>query len=370
MLEIIMNRDDNMNVTINENRETILVTGGAGYIGSHTCIELLQAGFNVLVVDNLANSNEESLKRVEKISGKSVKFIKGDVRNSKLMNNIFQENTIDATIHFAGLKAVGESCAMPLEYFDNNINSTLVLCQAMEKNNSKKLVFSSSATVYGDPKTLPLTESMPLSATNPYGRSKLIIEDILRDLPAADALNNSGSKNTHHWSVALLRYFNPVGAHESGKIGEDPSDIPNNLMPFITQTAVGRRSELSIFGSDYDTVDGTGVRDYIHVVDLARGHVKAVEKLLSNEGINGVQAYNLGTGNGISVLEMVKAFAAINNVSVPYKLIDRRPGDVAACYADATRAKEELNWVAEMSLDDMVKDSWHWQSENPEGYKT
>jgi UDP-glucose 4-epimerase len=370
MLEIIMNRDDNMNVTINENRETILVTGGAGYIGSHTCIELLQAGFNVLVVDNLANSNEESLKRVEEITGNKVRFIKGDVRDSKLMNNIFQENTIDATIHFAGLKAVGESCAMPLEYFDNNINSTLVLCQAMEKNNSKKLVFSSSATVYGNPKTLPLTESMPLSATNPYGRSKLIIEDILRDLPAADALNNLGSKKTHDWSVALLRYFNPVGAHESGKIGEDPSDIPNNLMPFITQTAVGLRSELSIFGSDYDTVDGTGVRDYIHVVDLASGHVKAVEKLLSNEGIKGVQAYNLGTGNGISVLEMVKAFAAINNVSVPYKLIERRPGDVAACYADATRAKEELNWVAEMSLEDMVKDSWHWQSQNPEGYKT
>jgi UDP-glucose 4-epimerase len=350
-------------------KSTILVTGGAGYIGSHTCIELLQADFNVVVVDNLVNSNEESLKRVKEITGKAVKFIKGDVRDAELMHTLFQKHKIDATIHFAGLKAVGESCAMPLEYYDNNINSTLVLCQAMQKANSKNLVFSSSATVYGDPETLPLTENMPLSATNPYGRSKLIIEEMLRDLPAADALNHSKSNNTNDWSVALLRYFNPVGAHESGKIGEDPSDIPNNLMPFITQTAVGRRAKLSIFGSDYDTVDGTGVRDYIHVVDLARGHVKAVEKLLSKEGVKSVQAYNLGTGNGISVLEMVKAFATFNNVSVPYELIDRRPGDVAACFADATLAKEELNWVAEMNLKDMVKDSWNWQSENPEGYK-
>ncbi|MFQ3190387.1 MAG: UDP-glucose 4-epimerase [Paraglaciecola sp.] len=351
-------------------RSTILVTGGAGYIGSHTCIELLQANFKVVVVDNLVNSSEESLKRVKEITGKAVTFIKGDVRDAQLMNTLFEQHSIDAVIHFAGLKAVGESCAMPLEYYDNNINSTLVLCQAMQKASSKNLVFSSSATVYGDPERLPLIEDMPLSATNPYGRSKLIIEEMLRDLPAADALNNSGSKNSNNWSVALLRYFNPVGAHESGKIGEDPSDIPNNLMPFITQTAVGRRAKLSIFGSDYDTVDGTGVRDYIHVVDLARGHVKAVEKLLSPEGIKGVKAYNLGTGNGISVLEMVRAFAAINNVAVPYTLVDRRPGDVAACYADATRAKEELNWVAEMSLENMVKDSWHWQSQNPEGYKT
>lgn len=347
------------------NGHTILVTGGAGYIGSHTCIELLQTGFNVLVVDNLVNSSEESLKRVKEITGKTVSFIKGDVRDATLMAQIFQHHKIDATIHFAGLKAVGESCAMPLEYYDNNINSTLVLCQSMQKANSKNLVFSSSATVYGDPEQLPLTEDMPLSATNPYGRSKLIIEEMLRDLPESDALN----KATTPWSVALLRYFNPVGAHESGKIGEDPSDIPNNLMPFITQTAVGRRAELSIFGSDYDTVDGTGVRDYIHVVDLAKGHVKAVQKLLSAEGIDGVQAYNLGTGNGISVLEMVKAFAAVNDVAVPYKLVERRPGDVAACYADATRARVELDWMAEMSLEDMVKDSWNWQSQNPEGYK-
>ncbi len=343
----------------------ILVTGGAGYIGSHTCIELLQAGFQVLVVDNLVNSSEASLKRVEAITGKNITFVKGDVRDAALMADVFANNDIQATIHFAGLKAVGESCAMPLEYYDNNINSTLVLCQAMAKANSKNLVFSSSATVYGDPEKLPLTEDMPLSATNPYGRSKLIIEDMLRDLPAADKLNNCANP----WSVALLRYFNPVGAHESGQIGEDPSDTPNNLMPFITQTAVGRRAELAIFGDDYDTVDGTGVRDYIHVVDLARGHVKAVQKMLSEKGIDGVQAYNLGTGNGISVLEMVNAFAAVNDVAVPYKLVARRPGDVAACYADATRAREELDWQALMSLEDMVRDSWKWQSLNPEGYQ-
>ena len=346
-------------------KSTILVTGGAGYIGSHTCIELLNANFNVLVIDNLDNSSEESLKRVETITGKSVSFIKGDVRNKELMDEIFNKNSIAATIHFAGLKAVGESCTMPLEYYDNNVNSTLVLCQAMEKANSKNLVFSSSATVYGDPEVLPLTEDLPLSATNPYGRSKLIIEEMLRDLPESDKIKQSENP----WSVALLRYFNPVGAHESGTIGEDPSDIPNNLMPFITQTAVGRRAELLIFGSDYNTIDGTGVRDYIHVVDLARGHVKAVEKLLSKESIDGVQAYNLGTGNGISVLEMVNAFATINDVKVPYKLVDRRPGDVAACYADATRAKEELDWEAIMSLDDMVRDSWNWQNQNPNGYK-
>ncbi|OUS39396.1 UDP-glucose 4-epimerase GalE [Oleispira antarctica] len=343
----------------------ILVTGGAGYIGSHTCIELLSSGYDVLVIDNLDNSSEESLKRVEELCGKKPAFIKGDVRDTTLMAQIFEKNDIKATIHFAGLKAVGESCEMPLEYYNNNVYSTLVLCQAMQNAGSKNLVFSSSATVYGDPEKLPLTEDMPLSATNPYGRSKLIIEDMLRDLPAADVINKEAS----NWSVALLRYFNPVGAHKSGRIGEDPSGKPNNLMPFITQTAVGRRDELAVFGSDYDTVDGTGVRDYIHVVDLAKGHVKAVEKLLSKEGIEGVQAYNLGTGNGISVLEMVKAFAKENDVAVPYKLVPRRPGDVAACYADATRARAELNWQAEFSLEDMVRDSWKWQSQNPEGYK-
>ena len=341
----------------------ILVTGGAGYIGSHTCIELLQAGFETLVLDNLSNSSKEALNRVEKITGKHVAFIEGDVRDAQLLNKIFSDYNIQGVIHFAGLKAVGESCEQPLMYYNNNIISTLILCQAMETAGVKKLVFSSSATVYGDPEVLPLTEDMPLSATNPYGRSKLIIEDMLRDLPEADRLNNA-----QPWAVALLRYFNPVGAHTSGTIGEDPSDTPNNLMPFITQTAVGRRKELSVFGSDYDTVDGTGVRDYIHVVDLAKGHVKAIEKLLSKTGIDGVQAYNLGTGNGISVLQMVKAFAEENQVGVPYKLVPRRPGDVAACYANADKAHKELDWQAQLSLQDMVKDSWHWQHNNPDGY--
>jgi len=344
----------------------ILVTGGAGYIASHTCIELLQAGYKVVAVDNLSNSSEESLKRVQQITGKTLTFIEGDVRNTGLMKQTFQQYNISAVIHFAGLKAVGESCAMPIEYYDNNITSTLVLAQAMQEANCKKLVFSSSATVYGNPERLPLTENMPLSATNPYGRSKLIIEEMLRDLPAADAINKPNTK----WSVALLRYFNPVGAHESGLIGEDPSDTPNNLMPFITQTAIGRRKKLAIFGGDYDTIDGTGVRDYIHVVDLALGHVKAVEKLLSQNGIEGVQAYNLGTGNGISVLEMLNAFAKTNQVNIPYEIVPRRPGDIAACYADVSRAKNELNWQATRQLDDMVKDSWHWQSNNPNGYQS
>ena len=342
----------------------ILVTGGAGYIGSHTCVELLNSGYDVIVVDNLSNSSKEAIHRVEAICNKTLTFIEGDVRDQVLMAKIFTEFSIDAVIHFAGLKAVGESVAEPLMYYDNNLISTLVLCQNMAQAGVKKLVFSSSATVYGDPEKLPLTEDMPLSATNPYGRSKLIIEEMLRDLPAADAL----ADEDNNWQVALLRYFNPVGAHSSGNIGEDPSDIPNNLMPFITQTAVGRREQLAVFGNDYDTIDGTGVRDYIHVVDLAKGHVKAVEKLLSADGINGVQAYNLGTGNGISVLQMVNAFARENNVDVPYQIVARRPGDVAACYADATRAESELGWRAELGLEDMVRDSWHWQSQNPQGY--
>lgn len=343
----------------------ILVTGGAGYIASHTCVELLEAGYDVLAIDNLSNACEESLNRVQQITGKTLRFIKGDVRDATLMKGIFEQHDIAAVIHFAGLKAVGESCAMPLEYYDNNLNSTLVLAQAMQAAQCKKLVFSSSATVYGDPSKLPLTEDMPLSATNPYGRSKLIIEQMLGDLPAADTINK-----VEPWSIALLRYFNPVGAHPSGMIGEDPNDTPNNLMPFITQTAIGRRKKLAIFGGDYNTTDGTGVRDYIHVVDLAKGHLKAVEKLLSNEGIKGVQAYNLGTGNGISVLDMVKAFSKVNNVDVPYEVVPRRAGDVAACYADVSRAKNELNWQATQKLEDMVKDSWHWQSLNPQGYKS
>ena len=344
----------------------ILVTGGAGYIGSHTCIELLKAGFDVLVIDNLSNSSIEAIRRAEKISAKSISFIEGDIRDASLMKQAFIDYNIQAAIHFAGFKAVGESCELPLKYYDNNINSTLVLCQAMEEANIKKLVFSSSATVYGDPKpeTLPLTEEAALSATNPYGRSKLIIEEMLRDLPASSKLNDSSP-----WGIALLRYFNPVGNHDSGNLGEDPNGIPNNLMPFITQTAIGRRKELSVFGGDYDTIDGTGVRDYIHVVDLAKGHVKAVEKLLSPEGIDGAQAYNLGTGNGVSVLQMVKAFSEQNKVDVPYKLVERRPGDVAACYANADKAKNELNWQAELTLEDMVKDSWNWQSKNPNGYQ-
>jgi UDP-glucose 4-epimerase len=344
----------------------ILVTGGAGYIGSHTCIELLQAGFDVLVVDNFSNSCIESLNRVNEITQKNVQFIEGDIRDKALMADVFSQYKIDAVIHFAGLKAVGESCSLPMDYYDNNVNSTLVLIQAMSLANCKNLIFSSSATVYGNPEKLPLTEDMPLSATNPYGRSKLMIEDMLRDLAIADDINHKS--NSDSWSVALLRYFNPVGAHKSGRIGEDPQNIPNNLMPYITQTAAGRRQNLTIFGNDYDTKDGTGVRDYIHVVDLAKGHVKAVEKIISKTGIQGVQAYNLGTGIGISVLEMVNTFSKENHTKVLYKFSVRRPGDIAACYADVSRAKKELNWTAALTLSDMVKDSWHWQSDNPMGY--
>lgn len=343
---------------------TILVTGGAGYIGSHTCLELLEAGFDVVVVDNLSNSSVEALRRVEELTGKTVTFIEGDVRDRELMDDIFQSYNVSAVIHFAGLKAVGESCRMPLAYYDNNINSTLTLCQSMEKAGVKNLVFSSSATVYGDPQKLPLTEDMPLSATNPYGRSKLIIEEMLRDLPEADKLNSSGTP----WAVILLRYFNPVGAHESGRIGEDPKDTPNNLMPYITQVAVGRRDKLSVFGGDYPTVDGTGVRDYIHVVDLARGHVCAVNNLLGQNPVRGTEAINLGTGQGISVLQLANTFADVNQIPVPYEVVARRPGDVAACWADAEKAKQLLNWNATKSVTDMVRDSWKWQSNNPMGY--
>jgi UDP-glucose 4-epimerase len=344
----------------------ILVTGGAGYIGSHTCVELLNAGYDVLVLDNLCNSSRESLQRVEAITGKAVRFVEGDVRNSDILNVLFETHTINAVIHFAGLKAVGESCESPIYYYENNIECTLKLVQAMQDHNVKNLVFSSSATVYGEPQTLPLTEDMPLSATNPYGRSKLIIEEMLRDLPRADQLNHADTR----WSVALLRYFNPVGAHPSGQIGEDPNGIPNNLMPFISQTAIGKRKQLCVFGGDYNTCDGTGVRDYIHVVDLAKGHVKAVQRLLSEQGLKGVQAFNLGTGQGISVLQMVNAFKDCNRVDVPYQISDRRPGDVAACFADVSRAQAELGWKAELGLVDMVKDSWRWQSRNPDGYRT
>ena len=341
----------------------ILVTGGAGYIGTHTSVELINAGFDVVVLDNLSNSRVEALARVEKITGKTITFIEGDVRNRNCLQCIFTTHNITAVIHFAGLKAVGESCEQPLKYYDNNVYGSIVLAQEMEKSNVKTLVFSSSATVYGDPEKLPLTEDMPLSTTNPYGASKLMVEGIYCDLETADKLNNSESP----WNIALLRYFNPVGAHKSGLIGEDPNGTPNNLMPYISQVAVGKLKQLNVFGGDYETVDGTGVRDYIHVVDLAKGHVKAVEAM--TKGLSGVNAVNLGTGNGLSVLELVGAFENENRKPVPFQIVKRRSGDVAACYADVTKAKELLNWQAELDVKAMVKDSWHWQSMNPNGYE-
>lgn len=333
----------------------ILVTGGAGYIGSHTCIELLHAGYEIVIVDNFVNSKPESLKRIRELAGKDFKFYEADLLDYDAVEKIFKENTIEAVIHFAGLKAVGESVSIPLRYYHNNITGTLILCDIMKKYGVGKIVFSSSATVYGVPETVPLREDFPLSATNPYGRTKLMIEEILRDLYVAD--------NT--MSIALLRYFNPIGAHESGRIGEDPNGIPNNLMPYISQVAIGKLKELSVYGNDYDTKDGTGVRDYIHVVDLAKGHIKALEKVLNSTGID---AYNLGTGNGYSVLEMVKAFEKASGKKVPYKIVDRRPGDVASCYADPAYAYEKLGWKAELGLERMCEDAWRWQSQNPNGY--
>jgi UDP-glucose 4-epimerase len=333
----------------------ILVTGGAGYIGSHTCIELLEANHDVIVVDNLDNSCEESLLRVEKITGKKVTFIQADIRNEVQLDAVFSAHAVDAVIHFAGLKAVGESTAFPLKYYDNNVNGSRVLMQVMEKHDVNTLVFSSSATVYGDPATVPITEDFPLSTTNPYGQTKLVVEQMCREAV------NANSK----LSVVLLRYFNPVGAHISGTIGEDPKGIPNNLMPFITQVAVGKREFLSVFGDDYDTVDGTGVRDYIHVVDLSKGHLKAIETLHGNAGCH---TFNLGTGQGYSVLEMVKAFSTACGKDVPYKIVERRPGDIGQCYADPAYAASVLGWKAEKTLEDMVNDSWRWQSDNPEGY--
>ena len=333
----------------------ILTTGGAGYIGSHTCIELTKAGYDVIVVDNLDNSSEKSLERVEKIVGKKIKFYKEDVRDREAMRRIFTENKIDAVIHFAGLKAVGESVAKPIEYYDNNLISTIVLLEVMREFDCKKIVFSSSATVYGVAKEMPLTEDMPLGAINPYGRTKYFIEEILRDVYVSD--------NT--WSIALLRYFNPIGAHESGTIGEDPKGIPNNLMPYIAQVAVGRLPRLNVFGNDYNTVDGTGVRDYIHVVDLAEGHVKAVDWALKNEGC---EAINLGTGNGISVLQLRDAFVKASGAEVPYVIAPRRPGAPDEGYANANKAKELLGWEAKKDVNDMCRDSWNWQSKNPNGY--
>ena len=334
----------------------ISTTGGAGYIGSHTCIELINAGYDVVVVDNLDNSSEKSLERVEAIVGKKIKFYKEDVRNKEAMRKIFTENDIEAVIHFAGLKAVGESVAKPIEYYDNNLISTLVLLEVMREFGCKRLVFSSSATVYGVAKEMPLTEDMPLGAINPYGRTKLFIEEMLRDVYVSDK----------EWSIALLRYFNPIGAHISGTIGEDPKGIPNNLMPYIAQVAVGRLEKLHVFGNDYNTVDGTGVRDYIHVVDLAGGHVKAVDWTGKSTGC---EAINLGTGNGISVLQLRDAFVKASGAEVPYVIDPRRPGDPDEVYANATKAKELLGWEATKNVDDMCQDSWRWQSGNPNGYK-
>ncbi len=334
----------------------ILVTGGAGYIGSHTCVELLQKGYEVVVADNLSNSSKESLNRVVSITGKSLKFYNADVRNSRAMDKIFTDNDIDWVIHFAGLKAVGESCAKPIEYYDNNLNGTLVLLQAMKKHGCKKIVFSSSATVYGDPEVLPLTEECKTGGTtNPYGTSKYFQEIMLNDVYKSD----------NEWTVVLLRYFNPVGAHESGLIGEDPKGIPNNLTPYIAKVAIGELKEVGVFGNDYNTHDGTGVRDYIHVVDLAKGHVAAID----NIGTAGVYTYNLGTGVGYSVLDVIHAFEKACGHSLPYAIKPRRAGDIAACYADPKKAKEELGWEAKLGIDDMCSSLWNWQTKNPEGYK-
>lgn len=335
--------------------KNILVTGGAGYIGSHTCLELLEDGYNVVVIDNLSNSSKESLTRVGELTGKNIDFIEGDIRNQPLLEEIMQRYSIGAVVHFAGLKAVGESVEKPLEYFENNVGGTISLCKAMANCGVKNLVFSSSATVYGDPHTVPITEDFPLSATNPYGRSKLHIEEMLRDLYVSD----------NSWNVALLRYFNPVGAHSSGKIGEDPNGIPNNLVPYITQVAVGRLEQLSVFGDDYNTKDGTGVRDYIHVVDLAKGHLKAIEALAERGGVITV---NLGTGTGYSVLEMVEAFRKATGKDIPCKMAPRRAGDIAECYANPANAAQIIGWKAELGIDDMAADSWRWQKNNPNGY--
>ena len=333
----------------------ILITGGAGYIGSHTCIEMQNAGYEVVVVDNLDNSNEESLKRVEKITGTPVKFYKEDVRNKEALRRIFSENKIEAVIHFAGLKAVGESVREPIMYYDNNLQNTIALLEVMNEFGVKKIVFSSSATVYGVATEMPLTEGMPLGAINPYGRTKYFIEEILRDLYVADK----------DWCIALLRYFNPIGAHKSGLIGEDPKGIPNNLMPYISQVAVGKLEKLHVFGNDYNTVDGTGVRDYIHVVDLAQGHVKAVDWALKNKGC---EAFNLGTGNGTSVLQLRDAFVKASGIDVPYVIDPRRPGDPDEVYANATKAKEVLGWEAKLGIEEMCEDTWRWQKGNPQGY--
>ena len=335
---------------------SVLVTGGAGYIGSHTVVEMLKAGQEVVIVDNYSNSKPEVLNRIKTITGKAPTFYEVDVLDREALDAVFAKEDIDSVIHFAGYKAVGESVSKPIEYYHNNITSSLILCDVMRSHGVKKIVFSSSATVYGMNNVSPLTEDLPTSATNPYGYTKVMIEQILQDVAVSDS----------EWSIALLRYFNPIGAHESGLIGEDPTGIPNNLMPYITQVAVGKLPRLSVFGDDYDTPDGTGVRDYIHVVDLALGHIKALDKIKETEGVG---IYNLGTGIGYSVLDLVHNFEEANGIEIPYVIVDRRPGDVATCYSDATKAKEELGWTAQKTLADMCRDSWNWQKNNPNGYE-
>ncbi|WP_070966287.1 UDP-glucose 4-epimerase GalE [Vibrio sonorensis] len=333
----------------------ILVTGGLGYIGSHTCIQMIEAGYHPIILDNLCNSKSSVLDRIKEVSGHRPLFIEGDVRDKRVLVDIFQQQNIDAVIHFAGLKAVGESVELPLRYYDNNVNGTLVLVSAMQEVGVKTLVFSSSATVYGDPASVPITEDFPTSATNPYGRSKLMVEECLTDFQKANP----------EWSITLLRYFNPVGSHPSGRLGEDPLGIPNNLMPFVSQVAIGRREFLSVFGDDYETKDGTGVRDYIHVLDLSDGHIAALKHLGKKSGLH---TYNLGTGNGYSVLEMVNAFEQASGREVPYKIVERRSGDIAECWADPSKAEKDLDWKATRNLQSMTADSWRWQSNNPDGY--
>lgn len=336
---------------------SILVTGGAGYIGSHTCVELLEAGYDVIVVDNLSNSSEESLKRVEKITGKRIKFYQSDIADKEAMEKIFKENNISGVIHFAGLKAVGESVQKPLEYYQNNISGTLNMCEVMREHGVKNIIFSSSATVYGDPETVPITEQCPKGqCTNPYGWTKSMLEQILTDIQRADS----------EWNVIILRYFNPIGAHKSGMIGEDPNGIPNNLMPYVMKVAIGELPHVNVFGDDYSTPDGTGVRDYIHVVDLAVGHVKAIKKIEENPG---VKVYNLGTGNGYSVLEVIDNVSKAVGKEIPYVIAERRAGDIAECYSDAALAKTELGWEAQYGIKEMCEDSWNWQKNNPKGYK-
>ncbi|MGT2681941.1 UDP-glucose 4-epimerase GalE [Streptococcus porci] len=335
---------------------TILVTGGAGFIGSHTCIELLNAGHGVIILDNLRNSSSKSLKVVEEVTGKSVTFYQGDIRYESDLVSIFQTHKIDGVIHFAGLKAVGESSVIPLDYYDNNISGTVNLLKVMKSFDCKNIIFSSSATVYGNPHTVPIQEDFPLSVTNPYGRTKLMLEEILTDLYHSD----------QEWNIVLLRYFNPIGAHESGDLGEDPRGVPNNLLPYITQVAVGKLEQVGVFGDDYETVDGTGVRDYIHVVDLAKGHVAALQKLVPDSGLS---IYNLGTGKGYSVFEMIQAMSNVVGKSIPYQILPRRAGDIATCYADASKAKEELNWEAQFDIQRMCEDAWRWQSKHPNGFE-